>query len=98
MKTMQAILSIVITAIVIARNAALDSYIAAWTKDPEDKNLWGSFSWACVCSADGVADCRGHYRRLSSGGHDRFDKLAAFSLVDGRCLVQYFISKPLLIL
>jgi hypothetical protein len=31
----------VITAIVIARNAALDSYIAAWTKDPEDKNLWG---------------------------------------------------------
>ena len=41
MKTVQFIFSMVITAIVIARNAALDSYIDAWTKDPENKNLRG---------------------------------------------------------
>jgi len=41
MKTTQAILSMVITAIVIVRNAAINSYIHAWTKDPEDKDLRG---------------------------------------------------------
>lgn len=41
MTAAQAIFSMVITAIVIARNAALDSYIYAWTKDPENKNLRG---------------------------------------------------------
>lgn len=41
MDILQAVLSMIITAIVIARNAALDSYIDAWTKDPENKNLRG---------------------------------------------------------
>lgn len=48
MTTAQAIFSLVIVAIIIAKEMALNEYAEAWTKDPEDKNLRGLSRWCAA--------------------------------------------------